>query len=69
MANEKLQNIFPNTKEENGNSILPNISDNKKDLFINVGTGIIIFLIVVLILLLIFYRKGSDKTAIYKSVY
>ena len=66
---EKLQNIFPNTKEEKGNSILPKISDNKKDLFINVGTGIIIFLIVVLILLLIFYRKGSDKTAIYKSVY
>lgn len=65
---DKLQNILPAFKEEKGNSLISNIPDDKKDLFINIGSGVIIFLIIVLIFLLIFYRKGSDKP-VYKSIY
>jgi len=67
---DKLQSIFPTTKEEkSSNSLVPNIPDDKKDLFIKVGAGVIIFLIIVLIFLLIFYRKGGTDKPVYKSIY
>lgn len=66
---DKLQNILPGNNEDKGNSLLPNMSDDKKDIFIKVGAGVIIFLIVVLILILLFYRKGSSDKPVYKSIY